>query len=352
MKFFLTWMFAAFAAMAVLLYGSGLSSAKAQTVQTGAFSEDNLTDNFLSDYLIPLPQSLKNAADTEIAEKKLEISVYNSKAKAYMNMPLDEYLYGVLLAEMPQSFGDEALRAQAVAARTLAAYKLESKPSAEHKNSAVCTSSGHCMAYISPEDYVAASGDASYLLRVKEAVDSTTGEILTYGGKPIMAAFHASSYGRTENSFDVWGADYPYLKSVSTPEENYPDIVKNLVTEKEVTELEFYDAVCKADKDAAITASSVKKGISLINDESGRVKTVCIGDTKIKASALRTALSLRSTDFKVEYKDGKLIFTVRGSGHGVGMSQYGAAIMAENGDSYKDILAHYYSGSALSKTAY
>lgn len=204
------------------------------------------------------------------------------------------------------------------------------------------------MAYISPEDYVAASGDAAYLARVKAAVDSTSDKILTYRGKPIMAVFHASSYDSTENSADVWGTSYPYLVSVSTPEESYPDKVKKLTTEKTVTELEFYDAVRSTDENAAITAAAVKKGIVCERDASGRVKTVCIGDARIKATALRSALSLRSTDFTVKSEGGgKLTFTVRGNGHGVGMSQYGAAIMAENGSTYTEILAHYYTDTEL-----
>ena len=345
MKFFLSWMLAAIAAMAVLIYGSGLSSAKPQDAPV----TDAAADVF-SQFYIPLPQGAEKTVIPAEAAEKFDISVYNAKAKAYMDMPLDEYLYGVLLAEMPKEFGGEALKAQAVAARTLVMYKLSASAPAEHKNAPVCTSSGHCMAYISPEDYAAAAGDASYLLRVKEAVDSTSGQILTYLGKPIMAAFHASSYGSTENVSDVWQTDLPYLTSVYTPEAEYPDKVKKLITEKTVTELEFYDAVCSYDKDTALTAAAVKKGIACKKDPAGRVKTVGLGDTEIKASALRTALSLRSTDFTVRAEDGgKLTFTVRGSGHGVGMSQYGAAIMAENGSDYTEILSHYYVGTELSE---
>lgn len=357
MKFFLSWILIGITVMTLLLYGSGIPFTKNLLKD-----EENKIDKLeawanTSVEFLPLADKQNeinenNPANELSQESKILIPVYNSKANAYMEMPLEEYLYGVILAEMPQSFADEALKAQAVAARTIVLFKSDAKNPSQHPHSAVCTNSGHCMAYLSPEDFMTASKGtgAEFLERVKNAVDSTQGEILTYDGKPIMAVFHASSYNRTENSEAVWSVKYPYLRAVTSPEKLYPDKVKGLLTEKKMTVYEFYDALTKKFPDTTITASSVKKGVVVEKSDAGRAKNVIIGDTTIKGTDLRNMLGLRTTDFTIKYNGTELVISVKGNGHGVGMSQYGANLFAsEQCYNYKEILHHYYTDVKLEK---
>lgn len=355
MKFFLSWFTIGVGVVAVLLYGLGSVPIKAKT--EGLTEIDKIeTWELASPVFLPITDKQEvrsedenyqsNEEESAVShESELIIDVYNSKADAYMKMPLEEYLYGVVLAEMPQSFDDEALKAQAVAARTMVLFKTEQGENSSHPYAAVCTNSGHCMAYLHPEDYIAASADtgSKFLERVKTAVNGTKGEILTVDDKPIMAVFHASSYERTENSEALWSVKYSYLRAVETPESEYPDKVKGLHTEKTFSIYEFYDKVCEKFPDTTLTVAAVKNGISVEKTEAGRVKSVKIGETVIKGKDFKSMLGLRTTDFSVKYENGNITVNVRGNGHGVGMSQYGATLLAsEKGYAYKEILHHYY----------
>ncbi len=357
MKFFLSWFAVGFGVIAVLLYG--LKAIPLKENKENLTVQDKLEMwEAASPVFLPLTDKQKedqkdinseanDDESTSLSESELIIDVYNSKADAYMKIPLEEYLYGVILAEMPQSFDDEALKAQAVAARTMVLFKSAGEKNKSHPHAYVCTNSGHCMAYLHPEDYIAASSGtgSEFLERIKKAVNETKGQILTDEGKPIMAVFHASSYGSTENSESVWSVKYSYLRAVDTPEKLYPDKVKSLTTDKTIDIYEFYDKVCEKYPNTTLTVAAVKKGFNIEKTESGRVKTVTIGDTVIKGTAFRSMLGLRTTDFDVKYEDGNIVINVRGNGHGVGMSQYGATLLAsELGYTYKEILAHYYTG--------
>ena len=349
MKFFVSWFAIGFGVVAVLLYGLGAAPKNVKEKEISVAEKLEMWE-MASPVFLPLADKQESEESTPPDESKLTIDVYNSKADAYMKMPLDEYLYGVVLAEMPQSFADEALKAQAVAARTMVLFKSEGGENSAHPHAAVCTSSGHCMAYLHPEDFLSASEGAGseFLERVKSAVDSTSGEILTFEGAPIMAVFHASSYGRTENSEALWSVKYPYLRAVESPEKLYPDKVKGLLTEKRLTVYEFYDKLTAKFPDTTLTVAAVKSGFATEKTDAGRIKSVCVGDTVIKGTAFRNMLGLRTTDFSVKYEDGNVVINVRGNGHGVGMSQYGATLLAsEQGYGYKEILSHYYTGAEL-----
>lgn len=259
-------------------------------------------------------------------------------------MDMTEYLIGVVAGEMPASFEREALRAQAVAARTYAIYCAAS---ARHGGAAdVCTSPGCCQAWLNDDEVNARLGEGreDYRARLRDAVESTAGEYLTYGGEPVLAAFHSSSAGATEDCGAVWGA-LPYLISVSSPETagDVPGYVS--VVELTADELAAgVSAVCgAADFSAAPEAwlGAMHRGAS------GRVESVEIGGAAVTGAELRRAFALRSTAFELEYIDGAFRFTVTGFGHGVGMSQYGANVMAAQGAAYTEILAHYYPGTAL-----
>ena len=252
-------------------------------------------------------------------------------------MTLGEYLVGVVRAEMPASFEPEALKAQAVAARTYTLYKMQT--GGNHGDTAdICTDSTCCQAYISEENARnnwGADADA-YEEKIETAVRETDGEAILYGGVPILAVFHSSSAGRTRASGEVWVNDLPYLQAVASPEP--ADSIPNYYSRVEFTAEEFREKVL-----ASYPEADLSGGVSgwLQN---GSVETVDVGGVTMKGSTLRGVLGLRSACFEWEAADGKLVFYVTGYGHGVGMSQYGANQMAKEGADYREILTHYYTG--------
>ena len=248
-----------------------------------------------------------------------------------------EYLPGALAAEMPVSFGMEALKAQAVAIRT---YALRG---GGHPDGDICTKSDCCLAYKTDAELRALWGDDydANMQTVLEAARETDGQYLTYGGELIEAVFHASSAGLTEDSAAVWSAQ-PYLISVASPET--ADSVPELISTARFSPAELSAALGIA---PAGDPDTWLGDIRL--DSAGRVASAVIGGTVFSGKTLRSALGLRSTAFTASFEGGEFVFSVAGFGHGVGMSQYGAKLLAADGWDYADILAHYYPGTALSK---
>ena len=250
-------------------------------------------------------------------------------------MTLAEYLPRAVAAEMPVSFGPEALKAQAVAART---YVLAST---RHPDADVCTDSGCCLAYRTEDELRALWGEDydECMAAVTAAVNATDGEILTYEGRPIQAVFHASSAGSTEDSAAVWSAQ-PYLIAVASPEtaEAVPELVSTAVFSPE--ELARRLGLTDADAPETWLAGAERDG-------AGRVKYLRIAGQTLSGAFVRGALGLRSTDFDLRFDGSSFVFTVAGYGHGVGMSQTGAKLLAAEGWTYGEILAHYYPGTEL-----
>lgn len=263
-------------------------------------------------------------------------------------MTLQNYLIGVVAAEMPAKFEAEALKAQAVAARTYAMHSIMSGSKHADKNADVCTDSSCCQAYVSDAEMKKNWGDnyKANLAKITAAVEDTDGEYLVSGGEPILAAFHSSSGGHTESSADVWGSALPYLVSVSSPETEAD--VPNFKTTMTAAAIDFRDTILSAHPEADFTGKAATWIGGTEKDGSGRVKDVTIGGVKVTGEELRTLFSLRSTEFDLVY-NGSFTFSVTGSGHGVGMSQYGAETMAKQGSGCADILAHYYPGTELKK---
>ncbi len=256
-----------------------------------------------------------------------------------------DYLIGVVAAEMPAGFEEEALKAQAVAARSYLQRALVK--GSRHENGDICTDSDCCQAYKTNDELKKLWGDkySAYMERITEAVEDTDGKYLSYDGEPAIAAFHSSSCGTTENSGAVWN-EVPYLTSVETPETEKD--VPNFVSRLEESELDFRDTVLYGRPDADMTGDAKDWIGEIKRDKAGRVESIVIGGESFSGSELRNLFSLRSTDFELEHGDGRFVFTVKGYGHGIGMSQYGANVMAKNGADYKEILAHYYPGTVLS----
>ena len=259
---------------------------------------------------------------------------------------MSSYLPHVLAGEMPASFDSEALAAQAVAARTYILYQKD-RENPKHPNADVCTDSNCCKAYVSDEELKErwGSGYESNWSKIANAASVTDGICLMYEDLPIQAVFHSSSYGRTEDSQNLWAA-MPYLISVDSPEQESD--VPDFITTVEVSPQNFRETVLVFYPDAVLEPDAPESWLGgLENYDSGRVASVTLGKVSIPGSQLRTMFSLRSTAFTLRYTGESFIFTVSGYGHGVGLSQYGANVMAGDGYSFSEILAHYYPGTEL-----
>ena len=257
---------------------------------------------------------------------------------------LDEYLYGVVSAEMPASFEKEALKAQAVVARTYTIYKIVNNDG-KHKDADICDDSTCCQAWISKEDRLSKWKEEernSNWSKIEEAVNDTQGKIITYEGKPINAFFHSNSGGKTEAPINVWGGSgYPYLQSVSTSGE---DAYSQYNSEAEFTKKEFEEKIKKEHSDFKIDYK--KEDCIKVEEytEGNRVKSVKIGNLDLSGVEVRNIFGLRSANFKIIMKNNKIRFEVLGYGHGVGMSQTGADSLAKEGKNYEDIIHHFYTG--------
>ena len=263
--------------------------------------------------------------------------------EAVVEMDLGEYLVGVVRAEMPASFEPEALKAQAVAARTYTLYKLQT--GGNHGEEAdICTDQACCQAYIGAERARAnwKENAGAYEEKVEAAVRATDGETILYGGVPILAVFHSSSPGLTRAAGEVWLSDLPYLQAVDSPEAG--DRVPNYYSRVEFTEEELRAKLRAAFPEADLSGGMADWLKDPAADSAGSVGTVSLGGVTVKGTQVRSALGLRSACFTWEAQGGSMVFFVTGYGHGVGLSQYGANAMAAAGADYREILTHYYTG--------
>ncbi|MBR3784847.1 MAG: stage II sporulation protein D [Firmicutes bacterium] len=252
------------------------------------------------------------------------VSVYITSEEKTKTIPFENYITGVVASEMPDSFELEALKAQAVASRTYALGRIKS-------GTQLCDTV-HCQVY----------RDHDIPAKVRRAVKATAGQVLTYNSKlASQALYFSSSAGDTENAEDVFANPYPYLVSVSS---NYEPGATHKKEKKTMTLKEFRHTIKEAFPDTdfgKIKTSNIK--ISG-RTKGGRVSEVQVGDAVLSGGDLRTAFGLYSTRFVITTRGSKVTITSAGSGHGVGMSQYGANGLAKQGRSYKQILKHYYKG--------
>lgn len=262
-------------------------------------------------------------------------------------LTMAEYLPGVLAGEMPAAFEPEALRAQAVAARTYVLYHRANGGVAAHPQADVCSDPACCQVWLDETALRSRWGDSydAYWAKICAAVADTDGQYLTYGGEPILACFHSSSSGLTENCGVLWGTSLPYLVSVDSPET--AEDVPNYVSTVEVSPEEFRRIILGALPDADFSALPQDWVAESALDSSGRVAAIRVGGLAIPGTRMRSLFSLRSACFTLAWTGRSFLFTVTGYGHGAGMSQYGANVMAQSGSLYPEILAHYYPGTAL-----
>lgn len=268
----------------------------------------------------------------------VEVSVYRSESKTIQKLPLETYIIGVVAAEMPAIFEIEALKAQALTARTYIVNQLLANDASGLPEGADVTDTVTNQVYKNNDELKKQWGsDYKWKIgKVTKAVNDTKGQIITYDGKPITASFFSTSNGYTENSEAYWKSPRPYLKSVASP------------WDKEISE-KFYNT-----KIVSVADFERKLGVRINNGDNigtitartpgKRVGTVNINGKKLTGKEIREALDLRSADFSWERKGKNIVITTKGYGHGVGMSQYGANGMALEGRNSEDIVKYFYKG--------
>ncbi len=270
------------------------------------------------------------------------IKLLHTDTNTVEEVALDNYLCNVVSAEMPVDFEKEALKAQAIVARTYTIYKVNNK---KHENADVCDDSTCCQAWISKEDRLARwDGDKeAKWSKIEECVNETKGKIITYNNQPINAFFHSNSGGKTELPVDVWGggSNMPYLQVVETSGE---DAYSQYNSEVELTNEELLEKLKAKYTDIQIDFNNDDDIKILEYTSSGRVKTIKFGNHEISGTEARNIFGLRATNFDISKNEGKIKFTVKGYGHGVGMSQTGADSMAKSGSTAEDIIQHFYVG--------
>ena len=271
-----------------------------------------------------------------------KIKLLHCKDGSIEELGLDEYLYGVVSAEMPATFEIEALKAQAIVARTYTIYKAMH---GKHGDANICDDSNCCQAWISKNDRINKwdkEKAEEYWNKIVNSVDSTKGKIITYNGEPINAFFHSNSGGTTEIPLNVWGGnEYPYLQTVETSGEDAYSQYSSKVTltkEEVINKLKenHPELELNFDEEDAIQIKEYT--------DSGRIKTIKFGNVELSGVEARKTFGLKSTNFEVLLKDNDVEFNVIGYGHGVGMSQTGADSMAKEGKTCEEIIKHFYTG--------
>ena len=249
-------------------------------------------------------------------------------------MPLDSYVAGVVLAEMPASFEYEALKAQSVASRT---YALKRQQGNKHADADVCTKASCCQAYLDVDTFLTRGGTKEDFDRVFDAVAATTDYVLTYDGCLIEATYFSNSGGMTEDAVSVWGTEVPYLVAQESPGEEFAEKYIQTVS---ISEQELLQNLGIKGCESVVLGDTT-------HTPGGGVDTITICGQTFTGLQIRQMLQLQSTLFSMTRKDGSVTITVKGYGHRVGMSQYGAEAMALQGSDYRQILEYYYPGTQL-----
>lgn len=284
-------------------------------------------------------------------DDSFKITVYNTSSNCTEEFLFEDYLVGVLGGEMPPTYHPEALKAQAVAARSFILSKvadyMQNGASDEHHGAMVCTDYKHCKAWESIEEqrkkWDPRFSDL-YEEKIRQSVEQTKGEYMTYGNKVVKAYFYAISSGKTENVEEVWETSLPYLKSVNS----YEDISSDgFNSETSYPKDLFVQKLKNKYSDIEIENPSTMVG-KTEHTQGGSVATIEIGGKQFKGSEIRDIFQLRSANFEIITQGDKITFKVKGYGHGVGMSQNGANALANKGKDYIDILKHYYTGISIS----
>lgn len=316
---------------------------------------DNKSTDKIEDYINKFEVN-ENSTKYVSLPKISTVKVFFTKENTVREINLEEYVTGVVASEMPAAFDLEALKAQSVAART---YALAHVPEAggvscKNGNGADLCDTVHCQVYTNKEQRIKSWDKSSknsgeqYWNKIKIAVESTAGQVLTYNSKLVMEPYYfATSSGKTENSEDVFSSSVPYLKSVDSPGEERAGSFKssNIFKYSELSKI-----INNNYNNANVSSANIKNQITVIDrSEAGSVKTIKVGGITMTGSKFRTMLGLKSSNFEIVFNINNVQINCSGYGHGVGMSQWGADAMAKYGKNYVEILNHYYSGTVISK---
>lgn len=256
-----------------------------------------------------------------------------------VQMDLEEYVRGVVLAEMPASFDPEALKAQAVAARTYSLRRLTLRD--KHSEGAICIEPSCCQAWMSDEEYLQDRGDQKALAKITDAVEQTAAQVVTYDGKLAETTYFSCSGGRTESAEAVWDAQIPYLQAVDSPGEEWASVFSQ---EFYFTQEQFASLLGRS-----FSGKPAQWLGKVTKTEGNGVQSMVIGGITYSGVQLRKLLGLPSTVFSMTADEEGIYVSARGHGHRVGMSQYGADALAQMGYDYTDILLHYYQGVKIDK---
>lgn len=277
-----------------------------------------------------------NNAENMNSQENDIFQVYITENDEVISLSALDYITGVVCAEMPALYDDEALKAQAVASYTYAYYirsRSEESPDASIKNAHISDRSSTHQAYKSPESLKALWGDDfdKYYNKVRNAVSEVVGKLIVYEDEPIMAAFHAMSWGKTENCANVWGSNVSYLVSVDSSGDETSSGFINTFT---FSQTEFREILSITDENITIGA--------ITHTQAGMVDTIVINGKEYSGMKIRSMFSLASPCFTLEKSGGNFVFTTKGKGHGVGLSQNGANALAQSGYTWEEIIHHYY----------
>lgn len=270
-------------------------------------------------------------------EPRYDISVLDKQGNV-QNMEMSEYLTCVVLCEMPANFEPEALKAQAVVARTYALRRQQK--GSKHSNADICMDSSCCQGYISVADYLDSGGQTDAVDKIRSAVEATQEVVLIYDGELIEATYFSCSGGLTEDASAVWGSDIPYLQATESPGEEKATYFTDTV---QYSTKEFADRIGRS---LQVSPSTWVEDVTYTSG--GGVETMRVCGVDYPGTELRKLLGLRSTAFRLSIVGETVTITTKGYGHRVGMSQYGADAMAVEGKTYEEILKHYYQGIELS----
>lgn len=301
------------------------SSIKNSTTTTKTNEKKDEVKKNTSDDSTNSNQTLQN----QIEENKTYVTLYRKNNA--LTIELEEYIIGVVGAEMPASFNKEALKAQAVLART---YALKSI-----KNNTRLTDSSSTQNYKSVDELKNMWNTSfnTYYQKIVSAVNETKGIVLTYKGDLIEAVYHSTSNGKTEDAVNVWGNSFPYLVSV---ESNYDNTNPSFLKDQFISYAEISNKLSMN--------INIDTNFEILSKTIGdRVDVIKINDVSYSGVEVRSLLGLRSADFSIIKNENGVVFQTKGYGHGVGMSQYGANGMAKNGYNYSQILSHYYPKTTL-----
>ena len=277
-------------------------------------------------------QSQEQTTSTDAEANEHIVTVFRDQTEEIEEVPLEEYVALVVASEIPMSFEKEAIKAQALAARTYIVKKMMTNNGEDYH----VTDTIQDQVYKNMDELRQDWGVdfSKRFAKLQEAVEETKGQIITYEGTPITAQFFSTSNGFTENAEDYWQNEIPYLKSVSSPwDEASPEFA-----EQEVLSIQEVAAQLDLNSSTSLNVDNISR------TESGRIEQISINGKTFSGREVREKLDLRSNDFTIELKDQHVIFTTKGYGHGVGMSQYGANGMAMEGKTYQEIVKHYYQG--------